>query len=464
MALAAGWKALFLCSGIFVAGLTEEQVEATDLKGGYPDLQPHLAALPTTIDRAETRVLVPFGMGLPPRIAVRTLNGCTQMPIGMTLDALGQRPGPMPIGPSPFDPADVAALDARPWPLGDADATVTTPAAVGAAAAAALGGLHGPGSMTSAVLVVHRGRIVAEHYAQGIGIHTPQRTWSVAKSLTSALIGRAAALGLVAIDRSPHFEPRPDPDPRAAITIDQLLRMQSGLWTDGPGNRTDALYFGGATVRETAATAPLEAAPGTRFRYANNDTLLAALAIDDSLLLERQMAAAVAGLSAWRPLSPRGFASDELLAPAGMTRTTIERDWQGRPILSSQVWMTARDMARLALLHLNDGQVPDGQKNGNRGGMVRLLPEGWVRDSTSAQGPQPGGDMGYGRAIWLMGARQGLPEGTYAFLGNRGQIAIIVPSERLVVVRRGFDPHGVRFDGPALVRSIIAALGAETGG
>jgi CubicO group peptidase (beta-lactamase class C family) len=133
-----------------------------------------------------------------------------------------------------------------------------------------------------------------------------------------------------------------------------------------------------------------------------------------------------------------------------MTRTTIEGDWQGSPILSSQVWMTARDLARLALLHLNDGVW----------GGERLLPEGWVKAATTPSGPQPPAERGegYGRAIWLPGPASGLPEGSFAFYGNRGQLAIVVPSVRLVLVRRGFDPAGVGFEGAALARDLLAAL------
>ncbi len=455
LALAAGWKALFLCSGIFVAGLDEATVAATDLQGGYPELQPHLAALPATIDRAQLQVRVAFDPLLPPRIAVRTDHGCTQLPIGMSKAAVGERPVITPsTGPSPLEAAELAAADARPWPLGDAEALVPHPAAAALARVSdsAFDGGFGQGGVTSAVVIVKDGKIVAERYRPGFDLHTPQRTWSVAKSLTSALLGRAQALALVDMSRPP-LEDRPDPDARKAITIEQYLRMQSGLWTNGRGNRTDALYFGGATVRETAATAPMEAAPGSRFNYANNDTLMAALALDDLRLLEKRMAASIAALPTPSTMTTRGFAFDELLEPAGMTRTTIERDWQGNAILSSQVWMTARDLARLALLHLNDGQVPDG-----KGGMRRLLPEAWVKSATTPLGPQPEGKIRYGRAIWLMGFGDGLPAGSYGFLGNRGQIAIVVPSERLVVVRRGFDPAGVAFDHAAFTAQVIAAL------
>src|SRR3546814_19512438 len=68
-------------------------------------------------------------------------------------------------------------------------------------------------------------------------------------------------------------------DPRRSITIDHLLRMASGRYSDTPGNRTDPLYFGGSTVEETAVHWPLAHVPGSTFRYANNDTLAAVRAI-----------------------------------------------------------------------------------------------------------------------------------------------------------------------------------------
>lgn len=433
LALAAGWKALFLCSGIFVADMAEAEIAANDLEGGYPELQPHLASLPASISRSTRSVSVGFDTSLPPRIARHAQGqGCTLLPIGA--DPAQVMPQLELIGGP-----DRKGQDARPWPQGDAGATASLPGARRKAvetivAEALAGGRYGTDSRTSAVLVILDGKIVAERYARGVGRHTPQRTWSVAKSLTSALIGRAAALGVIDPLTPAHVpEWSLAGDPRAAITVDQLLRMQSGLYTPPPGSRTDALYFGGSTVAETAATAPLGWGPGTRFNYANNDTLLVARALMTDL-----------GEAA------PSFPYTHLLWPIGMTRTTIEGDWTGAPILSSQVWMTARDMARLALLHLNDG-VWAGE---------RLLPEGWVAAATTPLGPQPpaAAKQGYGRAIWLLGAANGLPEGSYAFAGNRGQYAVVVPAHRLVVVRRGFDPAGVAFDYPALARDLVAAL------
>lgn len=433
LALAAGWKALFLCSGTFVAGMAEGDIAANDLEGGYPELQPHLAKLPATISKPARAVSVAFDPALPPRVArFAQGRGCALLPIGAD-PAQVMPPVELIGGP------DRKVQDARPWPQGDAAASASLSGArrkaVDALVAEALaGGRYGKEARTSAVLVIVDGKIVAERYARGVGIHTPQRTWSVAKSLTSALIGRATALGVLDPLKPAHVpEWSLEGDPRAAITVDQLLRMQSGLYTPPPGSRTDALYFGGSTVAETAAVAPVGWAPATRFNYANNDTLLAARALMTDL-----------GEAA------PSFPYTHLLWPIGMTRTTIEVDWAGAPILSSQVWMTARDLGRLALLHLNDG-VWAGE---------RLLPEGWVAAATTPLGPQPpaAAKQGYGRAIWLLGAEAGLPPGSYAFNGNRGQYAVIVPAHRLVVVRRGFDPAGAGFDFQALARDMVGAL------
>ncbi|MFN7399271.1 MAG: serine hydrolase domain-containing protein, partial [Sandaracinobacter sp.] len=351
LALAAGWKALFLCSGTFLAGMNESDIAANDLEGGYPELQPHIAALPATISNSARTVSVGFDPALAPRVARYSQGqGCTLLPVGAD-QAKVMPPVEFIGGP------DRKRQDARPWPQGDAAATAPLPAArrkaVEAVVAKALsGGRYGSAARTSAVLVILDGKIVAERYARGVGMHTPQRTWSVAKSLTSALVGRGAALGVIdpmAPAHVPEWGPKwgTAGDPRAAITVDQLLRMQSGLFTNGPGNRTDALYFGGGTVAETAATAPIESAPGSRFRYANNDTLLAVKAIDN-----------------WLSYYP----PSDFLAKIGMHHTVVETDSRGGYILSSQVWTTARDLARFGQLYLEDGKLASGE---------RVLPEGW---------------------------------------------------------------------------------------
>ena len=265
-------------------------------------------------------------------------------------------------------------------------------------------------------------------------MHTPQRTWSMAKSLAATLIGRAVNLGHIKVSM-PATIPQwhHAGDPRAAITINQLLRMNSGLWTDGPGNHTDSVYWGGASVTQTSAVAPLEAEPGSRFNYANNDFLLATYSLMTRLGRDAP-----------------AFPFTEVLWPLGMTHTTPETDWQGNYVMSSQVWMTARDSARLALLYESDG-VANGK---------RLLPKGWAHYVSSTSGAQPTNPKSwrYGAGFWVYGPRYGLPSGTFGMDGSRGQYAIIVPSAKVIVVRRGFDPLHTRFDVTRFTHDVLDVL------
>jgi CubicO group peptidase (beta-lactamase class C family) len=438
LALAAGYKASFLCSGLFDAGESEATVAADDLEGIYADYQDAVRTLPARIDREAKTVSVPFDDHLPPRIAAwRPGLGCAQLPIGARPDAIAVLPR-LDAKPPPGDP------DARAWPDGDRDATAPLPPDQAsrlekAVTQAFAPGGYGDGEKTTAVLVVKDGRIVAERYRRDYDLHRPQRTWSVAKSISASILGRAVALHILRVEAPADVpEWRRPGDPRAAITLAQLMRMNSGLDTRGPGNRTDEIYLGGGAVTQVATSMPLEATPGVRFRYANDDALLAMRALRAEIGDEPRFLA---------------FPFRELLWRIGMAHTTLETDWEGSFVLSSQVWTTSRDLARLALLYLGDG-VWNGE---------RLLPPGWSRFVATPSGAQPenatGAGPGYGAFFWLFGPRQGLPEGTYAMQGSRGQFVFIVPSRRMVIVRRGFDPEtGGRFDPAALARDILAAV------
>ena len=431
-ALAAGYKAAFLCSDIFNAGMTEAQVEADDLKRNYPEYVPIMAGLEAKVDRAARTVSVAFDETLPPRIAVwRPHLGCAQLPIGAGMEVARFVPR-LTVNPA------VDRSDRLPWPNGDRNAAAQPKGDARALKrtmdAAFDRRSYGQGSETTAVLVVQDGRIVAERYRPDFDMHMSQRTWSVAKSLAGTLIGAAVQQGLLDVNASaPVPEWQAPGDPRQAITIDHLLRMASGLHSDAAGNRTDATYFGGSTVTEDATPLPLEAPPGTRFRYANNDTLLA-----------------IRGLSAKLGGGERAlaFPLTDLFWRIGMTRTVPETDWQGNFILSSQVWTTARDLARLGLLYLDDGMW-----NGER-----ILPSGWGAYVSRRGAAQPERGYGYGATFWTFPAELGLPADAYIAQGNRGQYLMIVPSQRIVIVRRGYDGPGTGFDPGRFAADVLAAL------
>lgn len=432
-ALAAGYKAAFTCSDVFDAGQAPEQIAADELEGIYVQYQELVRSLPAAqIDRGKHTVRVTFDDKLPPRISAwRPGLGCTELPVGAgpeLASILPQLTAARPAGD----------MDKLAWPQGDAGALATTnPSAALTQVVSKLfdGHSYGAGTKTTAVIVIRDGKILAERYRNGYDMHTSQRTWSVAKSITATLVGRAVQLGLVKVDEPANIPEWKHPgDPRAAITLAMLLHMNSGLWTNGPGNRTDEIYLGGGPVTQWAVAMPLEAAPGTRFRYSNDDALLAARSVRASL---GDGQAAI------------NFPFTELFWRIGMFHTTPETDWQGNYVLSSQVWSTARDLARLALLYINDG-VWNGQ---------RLLPKGWSRFVATPGPAQPSEDAGYGAFFWLYGPQQGLPEGTYLMNGNRGQYIFVVPSKRVVIVRRGLDgDNGGNFDIARYGRDILAAL------
>ena len=423
-AVAAGYKALALCEGVIVAGRTDAQVEAVELRGIYPEYQPLLPRLRATIDQKARSVTVSFPGDLPPRRADWAPEiGCVLAPIGASsrLWPVAAWPGPLPV------PAD-----ARPWPIGDRGISPRPVRPLATTINRAFDRSTYKGE-TVGVVVLRNGRIVGEQYADGFGPFVPNRTWSVAKSIAGTLVGMAVQ-ELNIDPKKPANIPewRVAPDPRRAITLDQLLRMSSGLHSDHYGNRTDAIYFGGTTVTDQAVGWPLEVKPGTRFRYANNDIMLAARAIRATMNNGARYAA-------W---------PQRLFRPLGMQHTTAGTDWHGNFILSSQVYTTARDLARLGQFWLQDG-VWQGK---------RLLPAGWMRYMTTPSGPQPADGPGYGATMWLFGMKEGLPAGSYSAQGNRGQYVMVVPSERLVIVRRGEDPTGTRFDIARFTADVIRDL------
>jgi CubicO group peptidase (beta-lactamase class C family) len=420
-ALAAGYKALMLCGAIASAERSgwpersEESVLAMELTGIQQPLDAIVPQLPYQIvrwpdgRRPIRYVAVDWVDDMPARIAFnRAAGGCSLAPIGMPVETLSE------LAPAPRPEAIVN------WHM-------KKPGTVSPVLAAALNGTYGAKARTTAVAVNWGENGWDWRFAEGFTPFTPQRTFSVAKSLAATLVGAAVHRGEAAVKASAGLG-ESEADPRRAITIDQLLRMASGRYSDTPGNRTDPLYYGGATIDEVALDWPLIAAPGSTYRYANNDTLAAI--------------AAIAHTFAEHPPA-------ELIAKIGMQDTIAETDWQGGYVLSSQVWASTMDLIRFGQLYLNDGVLPSGE---------RILPEGWVKYVSTPSGPQPDGAFGYGASFWLLNKSEGVPPDTFAAFGNRGQYVVIVPSRQVVIVRRGEDPAGSGFDIAAFTRDVLAAL------
>lgn len=423
--IAAGFRALFTCSAHFVMGrplddiIEVELADTAALKLPKPE-----------IDETYDLVRAEDGDGHVRIAAFRDTMGCTILPPHWDESDLHRLPYVARPLPEPQPEVD--------FPEGDRAVTDPNPRLAQVMARAFDGTSYGEGSLTAAVLVVDDGELVAESYRPGFGPHTGYRTWSTAKSITATLVGIAVQEGLLEIEApAPVPEWQQPADPRAAITLQQLMWMSSGLWSQGAN--TNAMYFGGQDVISAATGTPLEVEPGTRWQYANNDTLL----------LLRSLRAVLGDDTRYLR-----FPYDKLFRPLGMNHTWMETDHLGNFIGSSQVYTTARDLARFGMLYANGGMWA-GQ---------RLLPEGWtefVAAPAPAQPPQAG-ELGYGAQFWLLDRLPGVPPGTYTSMGNKGQYVTIVPSEDLVIVRTGVDPQGKRFDLGSFVADVVAAAGAPS--
>jgi CubicO group peptidase (beta-lactamase class C family) len=305
---------------------------------------------------------------------------------------------------------------------------------------------RGPRRHTKAVVVLHKGKIVAERYAPDVNIDTRLLGYSLSKSVINAFVGVLVRQGKLKVDGpAPVDEWKDASDPRHAITIENLMRMTSGLDLDETNSGFDPASqilslegdMGGASAR-----APLKALPGMRWSYSSPSTLI----------LSRIVKNNTGGAD-----GVERFARRELFAPLGMKGMTLEFDGQGTPVGSTFFLGRARDWARFGELYLLDGVV-EGK---------RILPEGWVNRSAS---PTIESDQGYAAGFWTnrgdsRGAKgrvkEGLPPDSFVAAGALGQRIVIVPSSNLVIVRMGVtqDFSNADYGVGRLVSDVIAAIG-----
>ncbi|MCX5740172.1 MAG: serine hydrolase, partial [Proteobacteria bacterium] len=163
-----------------------------------------------------------------------------------------------------------------PWPRGAARPTDPTPPAISAAIDRAFAepvASNGRVRRTTAIVIAHDGKLVAERYASGYSPETPMLSWSMAKSVTAALVAIEIGDGRLALhERAPVPEWASPGDPRYAITLDQLLRMSSGLAFDehyGAVNDVSRMLLLYCDVGAFAAKSKLAAPPDTVWSYSS---------------------------------------------------------------------------------------------------------------------------------------------------------------------------------------------------
>jgi CubicO group peptidase (beta-lactamase class C family) len=329
-----------------------------------------------------------------------------------------------PLPPLPAQPAG-ARSPTHEWRTGSIDDAAVSSRVDRAAHALFAAPEQNPCGRTDALLVVKGSELVLERYREGHSASDTFHSWSMAKSITHALVGILVRDGRVETGASrlaPEWQD--EHDPRSRITLEDLLRMVDGLAfveADHAARRFDVVeMIQGAGRTDTAAWAqalPLVCPPGRRWAYSSAATLLVCA------LLGRIVGGGPEGMEA--------FMRTRLFDPLGMTSAKPRFDPAGTYLGSSFLFATARDFARFGLLYLRDGEW-DGE---------RILPRGWV---DHARTPTPASLGAYGAHWWL--ARDG--SGIFSANGFRGQHIVVVPTRDLVVVRLGASsrPQRVRLE------------------
>ncbi len=345
------------------------------------------------------------------------------------------------------DPLPSVAPVAAPQPDGVPWPTEAWPEAPGSATllAAVDAGFDDPVlGVTHAVIVIHHGAIVAERYEGTlpnfagppipVTSATPLLGWSVGKSIVHAAVGLLVADGWLEPDApAPVPEWSASGDPRAAITLRQMLQMRDGLaWNedyedDSVSDVIEMLYGAGSDdTAGFAARHELAHEPGTVYNYSSGTTNIISRIVGD-----------VVG----RGGPTTAFYDERLLHPIGIFDARLQLDAAGTFVGSSFPYCSARSYARFAALYLRGGEW-DGR---------RILPRTWTEEAQVPASADPDG-MYYSNHWWCDGL------GTYWASGHFGQRVLVSPARDAILVRFGETPEAHYPDLRAWALSVLDAL------
>lgn len=399
------YRAKAVCSALFVSGRTLADVLSIDVSA---DSYRIMRLFPVTVD-AERKTVGASFLGVCSRTAVYRPG------LGATLTAAA----PESLRPTELPRASSAS---KTW---ETAPSVTDQAVVDAAFKEV-----NPKRLrrTRAIVVIRDGRITAEQYAPGMNADMPLPGWSMSKSVLGLLIGARIREGALTLERQ-NLLPQwgSAEDPRSKISVDDLLRMQSGLsfaevYTH-PLSDVSQMLFNAEDTAAVAASRPSVSSPGEVWQYSSGTTNI----------LSRILRGTFPSDEAYH-----AYPRKTLFDPLGMTSAVFETDAAGTFVGSSFLFATARDWASLGLFCLEKG-VRDGRA---------ILPEDWMEYATTPTPRSPNGI--YGAHWWLrlqkvMGggsrAEACIPQDAYYAIGHEGQVLTIIPSLKMVVVRLGMSIH-----------------------
>ena len=450
----AGYIAKFSCSEYFISHRSISDYLSDDALQPIPPQMVKVVreTLDVSVSDTEKSVLARFG-NVHKNAIYREGLGCALV-LDQPLPELQSAQGPVP----PSDPGYKNRL----WPNGDKVNTNNLPEGVNQITleeaidfAFAPTEKDGVDLNTRAVVIVHRGRIIGERYAPGFDKNMIPYGASMSKTVTNAILGlrvNDGKLNLGANRLLPEWQG--DDDPRSQITLDQLLRMSSGLAFDMEQKNTSVndsirMLYTVPDMAGYAAQFKLNAQPDTEYRYSNGTSNILMKILRNSFDGDDQ--------AYW------AYPRRRLFHKLGMRSAIFETDTSGTFVGSSYLRATPRDWARLGLLY-----VQNGLWNGER-----LWPKGWVDYSTTPSSTlldstgTHRGPNGYGAQIWLWPPFEANKPASHFYMGgDGGQFVTMLPKEELVIVRMGWRALGTDFtengaylfDRAGMVARVLAAL------
>ena len=397
--VATGYSAKQMCSGLFVAGLPEEFVLEKDIRMSLATLGPLMPRLQISIDEGE-QVVSSRLLGTESRAVYQGNRGCVLIPPGVDIHGgpASARLSPVAFSDPPraFDPAMVAILDEA---------------------------FAEPGQgqrRTLAVVVSHRGRIIAERYAAPVGPATPLQGWSMNKSLMATWVGMQVERGELDLE-APVAPAVARLDPELAGNLDptlnlgHLLHMESGLdfeETYFPGDDATRMLYRSPAMWQVAPGNGHRHAPGEHFSYSSGDTNFASFLWQSSLELPYDQ-----------------WVQQEFADPLRLYSLTAEHDATGVQVGSSYSYMTATDWLAVGEFWLRAWQARS-----------PLLSQAWMRAATTPRAAASRGE--YGRGFWLNARGADFPElprDMFMASGHNGQYVVVFPQQEVVVVRLGLS-------------------------
>ncbi len=421
MPIITGYAAKNLASAVFVSGRTQESVENENLNFSF------IKFTKNTIDYDKKVVVSRFLWSKSTALFTEDY-GCSLI---KDIDAETYKSKLPKIDRSlSYDPDTVA------WPMGNVMPD-SIPLGVDMEKITKLSDMvfsdTGRMNGTFALMVVYKGVPIVERYRDDFDENTRFLSWSMAKSLTSTLVGLRADEQKLDINAPLSIEEWQDDD-RKHITLKNLLQMNSGLeWNEGYGSLSDVTVmlhkvsnFAHYTIDKPLAD-PIE----KKYLYSSGTTNIVSYLLRQSFEKDSQYYV---------------YPYDKLFKKIGINNAIFETDNVGTYVGSSYWYCTMRDYARYGLLYARKGYFAGKQ----------ILSKEWI-DFTDE--PAEGSDNGYTAFFRINKGKSfsNAPEDMLSCRGHNGQAIFIIPSMDVVIVRTGYSPHQ-SFDFGKMVDGVLECV------